>query len=98
MIGIFNKLNGVQAADSINRELQLLLDVCYIKMRLEEIDFSSFSLEEAIDAYGEIDGFMVEEDEDEENRGNLLLEVNRCAHIAIKVKAINAHKKPKKFF
>lgn len=96
-----NKL-AVPEEEIEERELAMRLIewVCYSsKTQFGEIDFNSFPLEAAKRAFHELVAYCADDSggDEEENKGNLLLEINRIAHLKQSVNKLRSPKK-RRFF
>jgi hypothetical protein len=85
----------------IQMEIIMMVAYSYHK-RVGDIDFSSFSCDDAIQALDEINAYYPDEGLDGEdgmcNRSNLLTELNRIPHFQNIVDGLKVEKHKKKFF
>ncbi|MEF3304182.1 hypothetical protein [Paenibacillus sp. GYB003] len=92
------------AAASMQRVMDLLYLVIYSPLdRIGDVDFNLFSMNDGERAYQAIheyhpDDVSDDEDEDEVNKHNLLVEINRVGHAAEIASSLKSRKTPRRFF
>lgn len=90
-------------ADKIQRAMDVLYFVIYSGMAsIGSADFKVFDLDDGEYAYKELfnyhpDDIVDSEEEEEDNRKNLLVEINRVSHAAICVERLSDEKKIRRF-
>lgn len=80
----------------IEMAMQLIEWICYSpKTNFSDIDFSSFSVEQAKAAFEELFNYYADDSggDEDENCGNLLVEINRIAHMRQSVQSLKAPRK-----
>ncbi|MEF3309380.1 hypothetical protein PV433_10750 [Paenibacillus sp. GYB004] len=90
------------AAAGMQRAMDLLYLVIYSPVvRIGDVDFSLFTLkdgERAYDAIRDYEADDIDDGDEEENKQNLLVEINRVGHAAGISSSLKAKKTPRRFF